>query len=93
MGLMRPSLKKLSIHDAAGMMWGILRCYKLMNEFVSHKFLGQPKLLIYSVNHLSCLMKDLEPMKKQADQLQMEMGAMLGELDKKEDKLGGNKVV
>ncbi|CAJ1934826.1 unnamed protein product [Cylindrotheca closterium] len=96
MGLMRPSLKKLSIHDAAKMMWGILRCHKLMNEFNSHKFLGHPKPLIFSLNHLSRLkvsLKDLQPMKQQADQLQLEMGAMLEELDKKEDKLGDNDVV
>ncbi|CAJ1952743.1 unnamed protein product [Cylindrotheca closterium] len=95
-GSMRPSLKKFSIYDAAEMMWGILPCHKLMNKFVSHKFLGHPKLLIFSLNHLSCLkvsLKDLHPMKQQADQLQMEMGAMLEELDKKEDKLGDNDVV
>jgi len=51
-GATRTSLKELTIRDAARMMWSVLRCHKLMDEFVVNKFVGHPRLSGYSLSYL-----------------------------------------
>jgi hypothetical protein len=48
----RSSTEKHTIQDAARMMWGALRCYKLLETFVLCDFQGHPQLVGYSIGHL-----------------------------------------
>jgi hypothetical protein len=48
----RSSTEKHTIQDAARMMWGALRCYKIMEKFVLCDFQGHPQLAGYSIGHL-----------------------------------------
>jgi hypothetical protein len=48
----RSNTRKLTIHDAARMFWGVLRTHTLLEDFVYHDFQGHPKLATYSIEHL-----------------------------------------
>jgi hypothetical protein len=48
----RSSTETHTIQDAARMMWGALRCYKLMETFFLCDFQGHPQLAGYSIGHL-----------------------------------------
>ncbi|CAJ1954081.1 unnamed protein product [Cylindrotheca closterium] len=88
-GAARKNLGKLTVEDAGRMMWSVLRCHRLMDDFISHKFLGHPKLSGYSLSHLfrhRLTPKNLEPIKGQVEQLKRELAAVNVKLTKKKDK-------
>ena len=86
-GAMRSNLKELVIEDAARMFWGVLRCHRLMAEFVNHRFMGHPKLTTYSIDYLHrnrVTSKQVELVNGKIEKLQ-------GEVNKINSKLVKNK--
>ncbi|CAJ1960072.1 unnamed protein product [Cylindrotheca closterium] len=88
-GAMRSKLGRLTLDDAARMMWAVLRCHQLMNSFIDLKFTRHPKLSGYSLSHLfrhRLTPKNLDSMKAQLSQFQREMTTFNAKLAKKEDR-------
>ena len=88
-GAHRSSLKKVTLDDASRMMWGVLKFHQLMNELVSHKFVGHPLLSGYSLNHLfrnRLTPRSLDPVKGKIEVLQREGSTFQANLNKKKDK-------
>eukprot|EP00980_Cylindrotheca_fusiformis_P030892 scaffold25597_cov206-Cylindrotheca_fusiformis.AAC.2 len=46
------NIKSLTVQDAGRMLWGILQSHSLMDEIISLRFKGHPKLASYSIDHL-----------------------------------------
>jgi hypothetical protein len=51
-GAERSSTKTPTIKDDVRIMWGALKTYQLMEEFMAHAFHGHPKLASYALGHL-----------------------------------------
>lgn len=51
-GAERSNIKSLTVQDAGRMLWGILQSHSLMDEIISMRFKGHPKLASYSIDHL-----------------------------------------
>ena len=69
------------------MFWGVLRCHRLMAEFVNHMFMGHPKLTTYSIDYLHrnrVTSKQVELVNGKIEKLQ-------GEVNKINSKLVKNK--
>jgi hypothetical protein len=73
----RLSTETHTVQDAARMMWGALRCYKLMETFVLCDFQGHPQLAGYSIGHL---FRDRVTM-KHVDVVKTKVTAMRKDLD------------
>lgn len=85
-GATRSNIKKLTIRDASRMMWGALQCHKLMSDFVSHKFVGHPKLASYSLTYLfrnRLTTKHTEALKGKLDKLQRDVNSLTSKVHKK----------
>eukprot|EP00980_Cylindrotheca_fusiformis_P017745 scaffold5590_cov75-Cylindrotheca_fusiformis.AAC.1 len=51
-GAERSNISSLNVQDAGRMLWGILQSHHLMDEIISMRFKGHPKLASYSIDHL-----------------------------------------
>jgi hypothetical protein len=74
----RSSMETHTVQDAARMMWGALRCYKLMETFVLCDFQGHPQLAGYSIGHLfqnRVTMKHVEDIKAKMTAMRKDLDA------------------
>lgn len=51
-GAERSSISTLTLHDGARLMWGVLQCHRLMDDFLAHQIKGHPLLVQHSLNHV-----------------------------------------
>jgi hypothetical protein len=75
----RSSTETHTIQDAARMMWGALRCYKLLETFVLCDFQGHPMLAGYSIGHLfrnRVTMKHVEVVKTKVTAIRKDVDAV-----------------
>jgi hypothetical protein len=87
----RSTTDKHTIQDAARMMWGALRCYKLMETFVLCDFEGHPQLAGYSIGHLfrnRVTMKHLDGLKTKITAIKTDLSATQGLAQKLKAKHG-----
>ena len=75
-GSERSNVKELTLQDAARMMWGVLKCHQLMEDFIFQEFQGHPKLATYAIGHLfrnRLAPKSLETVKGQLAKMQRDI--------------------